>query len=307
MTQVVQELVAITLRMDQVRPDPDQPRKVFRFRPLRELFRSIKEGGLKDPIHVKSDGGEGYLIVDGERRWRCMRALHAQEIRCYLMPSDTDTLIYGLVTLLVREGLSPMEAAWAYRQLIDKGMTQSAIGRKLGKTQTQISASLALLRLPESLQNDVARGRMVVATASVLVRRCSDAEDMGATWEAFRKSKDFSPGKLTAASLTNFIEERKRLARLKKTTGLDPSLVVAVETAANVLPAAQRLLGALERFVGGNSEQDQRQFREAWDGLGIRARGDILSALREINAQTRRLTERLQVAERTAQRNGGGQ
>lgn len=299
------EQVAVMLRMDRVTPDPDQPRKVFRFRPLRELYRSIKANGLKDPIHVKPGTNGVHLIVDGERRWRCMRALRAGDIRAFLMPSDTDTLVYGLITLLNREGLSVMEAAWAYKRLIDAGMSQTDVARKVGKHQPEVSSTLALLNLPADLQQTVAYGRLAASSALLLVRRCRDAAHMRATWEEFRRKKAYSPGKLTVVALKNFLDDRDRLARLQSSEGLDPLFVVRQETAANVLPAAQRLLGVLERLVGDDSEEGRRQFLAAWDSLGPRTKGELLKALRAVNSQTRLLTERLQNAKRPAAQSGG--
>ncbi|MEK7102287.1 MAG: ParB/RepB/Spo0J family partition protein, partial [Patescibacteria group bacterium] len=106
----------VQLLLAEVRPDSEQPRKYFDPDELEELLLSIKENGLRNPIHVKpdTDTGEGYLIVAGERRFRCVTALGETTIRAFVMPANTDALVFGLVDNLNRANLNSMEEAWGY-------------------------------------------------------------------------------------------------------------------------------------------------------------------------------------------------
>jgi len=135
-------------------------RKHFDEASLKELARSIKMEGLIQPITVRPVG-QAYELVVGERRLKAAQILGWETIDARVVDlSDEDAAIKGLIENLQRQDLSPIEEARGYKQVIDPPykMTQEAIGQRVGKSQTAIARSLALLELPEEIQQLMPRG-----------------------------------------------------------------------------------------------------------------------------------------------------
>ena len=138
------------LRIDKIYPNPTQPRKHFDQGKLEELAQSIKESGLMEPlIVVKRGAGDQYMIIAGERRWRACHLAGLIEVPVRIMEADDRTVAeLSLLENLQREDLSIIEEAMAYQGLIDMGMTQEEIARKMGIKQTwRIQERLNLLKL----------------------------------------------------------------------------------------------------------------------------------------------------------------
>lgn len=135
-------------------------RKHFDETSLKELARSIKLEGLIQPITVRPIG-QAYELIAGERRLKAAQILGWETIDARVLNlSDEDAAIKGLIENLQRQDLSPVEEARGYKQLIDPPykMTQEAVGQRVGKSQTAIARSLALLELPEDIQELMPRG-----------------------------------------------------------------------------------------------------------------------------------------------------
>lgn len=281
-------VVIIPLR--EIHPDPEQPRKFFDPEALEELRRSIEVNGLRNPIHVKPDSATGgFLIVAGERRWRCMRELGAAGIRAFVMPADTDALVFGLVDNLNRENLNPMEEAWGYAKLIERGLTQADVARRMGRSQGHVSNILLLTQLPEEVQEAVAEKKFPTAGGMLLVRQCRGQEDMSAAFQEFRERQHRTVARMTAGALMNFLKTRNRRRQFAE-KGTDAAVVVQLELQENITPAAARLAGILDELVGDDTEEGRRRFHTVWKSLGPRGSGDLLTLLRAINDSTKKLT-----------------
>jgi len=135
------------IALEKIKPNPDQPRKVFDKKSLIALSESIKEYGLLQPILVKLLKDGNYQIVVGERRYRAHFILGRKTIECSIYEGKEE-FILSIVENVQREDLSPIEEADAYKKLLDAGVTQTEFGKKIGKSQSLIAQKLALLKLP---------------------------------------------------------------------------------------------------------------------------------------------------------------
>ena len=167
----------VTLRLDQVVPNPRQPRTDFDEVALQELAASIRAVGLLQPIVVRPTPGDGrqgferYEIVAGERRHRAARLAGLDEIPAVVRhTADADLLTEALVENVHRADLNPLEEAIAYHQLLDYfGLTHEALAARLGKSRSAISNALSLLNLPAPVQERVVTGTLSAGHARTLL------------------------------------------------------------------------------------------------------------------------------------------
>lgn len=139
--------------IDLVEPNPDQPRTNFKKEDLEELANSIKKNGLLQPILVRKKG-ERYQIIAGERRWQACKNLGMKKVPVHVREvSDDETIILALVENIQRSDLNPIEEAYGYRRMMERGkMTQSEVAQAVSKGRSTIANALRLLELPEEAQ-----------------------------------------------------------------------------------------------------------------------------------------------------------
>lgn len=164
-------------------PNSRQPRTEFREEELSELIVSIREIGVLQPIVVRPlagavDGGPQYELIMGERRLRASKHLGLATIPAVIKSTaDEDMLRDALLENLHRANLNPLEEASAYQQLLaDFGITQEQLAERIGRSRPQITNTLRLLRLPESIQRRVAAGVLTAGHARALL---SLPDDLG--------------------------------------------------------------------------------------------------------------------------------
>ncbi len=164
------------LPVEEIRPNPRQPRQVFDADALAELVASIREVGLLQPIVVRpvDDGplqGRTYELVLGERRWRAARDAGLTAIPAIVRDTaDEQMLRDALLENLHRSQLNPLEEAAAYQQLLDDfGCTHEELAGRIGRSRPQITNTLRLLRLTPSVQRTVAAGVLSAGHARALV------------------------------------------------------------------------------------------------------------------------------------------
>lgn len=138
--------------IDQIEPNPEQPRTRFTERTLDELAQSITANGIVQPIVVRRRGGN-YQIVAGERRWRAAQRAGLRNIPVVVREvSDEKLLELALVENIQRQELNAVEEARAYRKLIDTiGLTQELVAERVGKERSLIATTLRLLKLPDDI------------------------------------------------------------------------------------------------------------------------------------------------------------
>lgn len=160
----------LQVRVDEIEPNPQQPRSRFDEQALEELSASIREVGVLQPVIVTSSD-EGYVLIAGERRWRAAQRAGLQTIPAVIREaSGDDTLVEALVENLQRQDLTPLEEAHAYRQLLENyGMTQEQVADRVGKSRPAVSNTLRLLQLPGPVQTMVDSGSLSAGHARALL------------------------------------------------------------------------------------------------------------------------------------------
>jgi len=162
------------LRVDDIQPNPEQPRRSFCEKEMAELAQSIETLGLLQPILVKPVGESApgkYSIIAGERRWRASQKAGLKSVPVVVRNfTALETAIASLVENLQREDLNPMEEAAGISMLKEEfDMSQDELARKLGKSRSAIANSLRLLALSASIQNDVVDGKLTAGHARALL------------------------------------------------------------------------------------------------------------------------------------------
>jgi ParB family chromosome partitioning protein len=140
-----------TLAVDEIRPNPDQPRRRFDEEGLAALAESLKERGVLQPVLVRPVDGGGFELVAGERRWRAARLAGLGSIPALVRPGDdAASLEVALIENMAREDLNPVEAARACAALVEElGLTREEIGRRVGRSRVAVSNLMRLLDLPD--------------------------------------------------------------------------------------------------------------------------------------------------------------
>jgi len=159
------------LSIDQIEPNPYQPRRTFNEASIEELARSVREHGIVQPLVVMRDG-DRYKLIAGERRFRAAQkaGLTAVPVVVKDAVTSTDALQLALVENIQREDLNPMEEANAYHQLHDEfGMTQEEIARRVGKERSTVANFLRLLKLPEAVKKLLGLGQLSMGHARALL------------------------------------------------------------------------------------------------------------------------------------------
>lgn len=157
------------IKLNELRSNPYQPRKIFDETALKELAESIKEHGVFQPIIVKKSI-KGYEIIAGERRVKASVLAGKEEIPAIIRDfNDTQMMEIALLENLQREDLTAIEEAKAYKKLQETlSLTQEELSKRLGKSRSHITNILGLLNLPESIQQDISEKKITMGHARVL-------------------------------------------------------------------------------------------------------------------------------------------
>lgn len=158
------------LRISDVEPRKNQPRKIFEESALSELAASIAEHGIIQPIVVRDMHTGFYSIVAGERRWRAAKMAGLSEIPVVVLDvDDAKASELAIIENIQREDLSPLETAQAYRDLMEEhGLTQEQVAEKVGKSRPAIANTLGLLTLPNEVIEALAAGHITEGHARAL-------------------------------------------------------------------------------------------------------------------------------------------
>ncbi len=159
----------LDIKIDMIKPNPDQPRINFEYSSLKELANSIKEHGVLQPVIVKPSNN-GYILVAGERRVRASKIAGRMTVPAIVRDYNAIYLTeLAIMENLHREDLKPIEEAVAYEKAIKNlGLTQSELAKKIGKSRSYITNMIGLLNLPISVIEDVNNGKISMGHARVL-------------------------------------------------------------------------------------------------------------------------------------------
>lgn len=151
-----------SIRISEIEPKPDQPRKNFNSESLSQLADSIAANGVIQPILVRETGGGYYQIIAGERRWRASKMAGLTEIPAIIMEADAlKAAQMALIENIQREDLNPYEEAEAYQMLLrEYGLTQEDISIRIGKSRSAIANALRLLELQDDIIEMIRAGEL---------------------------------------------------------------------------------------------------------------------------------------------------
>lgn len=159
------------IKIQDIDPNIDQPRKDFDEESIEELVKSIKEHGILQPILLKPNSNGRYTIIAGERRWRAARLAGLDRIPAIIRDiDDSEMLILALVENLQREDLDPIEEAEGIKRLMEEcNLTQEQLAQKLGKSRPAIANALRLLSLSDKIQSYLKENKITTGHARALL------------------------------------------------------------------------------------------------------------------------------------------
>ena len=199
-----------TLRLSELEPNRDQPRKIFSEEAIAALADSIQRYGMLQPILVRPYG-LNYQIVAGERRWRAARMLGLDEVPVIIREiSDEETMEIALIENLQRENLNPLEEAEGYEQLMERfEMTQEDVAKCVGKSRSAVANSLRLLKLPREIRELVQGAALSAGHARALLAIRDPALQMDT-------AKRAADGKLTVRDIEKIAAAEVQAAQPEK-------------------------------------------------------------------------------------------
>jgi ParB family chromosome partitioning protein len=222
------------LPLDQVKPNPLQPRSAFDPGRLEELADSIREHGVVQAVIVSPAPRGGYYLVAGERRCRAAKMAGLTKVPALVRELDERAMLeIALIENLQREDLNPIEEASSYRRLMDEfALTQEELGRRLGKSRPAIANAVRLLSLPQSVQKAIIEKKLNVGQARPLLA----IEDRSRQEEMARQIIE---GKLTAREAEKLTGKGAKTGQKRRREVPEPAD-----------PLTKELQGRLQRQLG---------------------------------------------------------
>jgi len=245
--------VVTALPIDQIEPNPAQPRRHFDPVTLAELAASIRKHGLLQPVIVCRGAGGRYLLMAGERRYRAARLAGLQVLPALVR--DDDPIEVAMIENLQREDLSPLEEAEGLGSLIDQyGYTHEALAELIGKSRPYVSNTLALRRLPEAIKSEYHAAPQVSREILISVARAESPERQEMLWKLAKLRKlsvqRFRSAQAGEAEARGEVAEVGRLVRRlnRKLKALE-SAEVPGEERASLIRFLQRAQGQIARVL----------------------------------------------------------
>jgi ParB family chromosome partitioning protein len=235
------------VKIDEIIPNPLQPRLKFDSGSIEELARSIKETGVIQPLLVSPEG-DRYKIIVGERRWRAAQKAGLKRIPVLIrsIPKEQELEI-SLIENLHREDLNPLEIARVYQRMIkEMNFTQEEIAERVGKDRTSVTNYLRLLQLPGTVQDYVSEGKISMGHARALVSLESPEAQVSLAEEIVRRN-------LTVRNVEKRISGRRPESRRGKPASFDADLQAVEEELVKLLGtkvsiSGNRRKGAIKIF-----------------------------------------------------------
>lgn len=235
------------LPIQDIAPNPDQPRRHFTAKSLQELAASIREHGVLQPVIVAL-GNEGkWVLIAGERRWRAAHIAGLERIPVIVVePTPRDrSLELALIENLQREDLNPMEAAAAFERLVSEfRLTHEEVARRTGKDRATITNFVRLLRLPLEIQKMVSDGKLTMGHARALLSLPTAAEQL-------RIANEIVSLELTVRATENLVAVALAGGPLelspRRPKPVDPNIRAAIAELERVLGTRVRLSGSAKK------------------------------------------------------------
>ena len=170
--QVVEETTGVMrIPVENIEPNPKQPRRDFDEQALEELAQSIKLHDIIQPVTVAKIHGNKYRLISGERRWRASKLAGIKDIPAYVrQANDQELLELALLENLQREDLNAMEIALSYKRMMEElSHTQEQVAERMGKDRSTVTNYIRLLKLPPDIQVAVRNGEISMGHARALI------------------------------------------------------------------------------------------------------------------------------------------
>jgi ParB family chromosome partitioning protein len=245
------------IKITDIDPNPEQPRKQFDDGKIQELAESIKVHGIVQPIIVKRAGSR-YMIIAGERRWRAARAAGKAFVPAIVMNLNEEQVIeIGLIENLQREDLNPIEEAQGIKALVDKlNLTQEEAAERLGRSRSAVTNALRLLNLSGQIQRYLSDNRLTAGHARALL----SVEDEKLREEVAKKiiEKELNV-RDTEKLIKNINAENKKVKKVKE----KPSYIAEIEagleeslgTKVQIIPGAKKGVIEIEYYSNEDLER----------------------------------------------------
>ncbi|NLY17995.1 MAG: ParB/RepB/Spo0J family partition protein [Clostridiaceae bacterium] len=227
---ILKETSAVSeIKINEIEPNRDQPRKQFDQEKLENLADSIRQHGVVQPIIVKKNES-GYSIIAGERRWRAAKIAGLKTIPAIVKDLTTREIMeIALIENLQREDLNPLEEAEAYKKLIDEhGLTQEAISKIVGKSRAAIANSIRLLSLSETVKEMLVNELLSPGHARTLIT-IEDEEKQN------RLAKTIVEKNLNVRETEKLIKNQAAQKKKKKTPEKDANIIDIEEKLKSIL------------------------------------------------------------------------
>ena len=233
----------VDVDVEDLRPNPLQPRQNFDTEAIDELARSIKETGILQPLVVVPEGNQ-YKIVVGERRWRAAQKIGLTKIPAIVRQlSEKEQIEASLVENLQRKDLNPIEVAHAYQKLIQElKYTQEDVAEKVGKDRTSVANSIRLLKLPPEIQKMVAEEKISMGHARALITLENPDQQIFISRLIVEKN-------LSVREVEKMMTEKRRKSFSRPKTELDPDLQAIQDELVKTMGTKVTITGNPEKGV----------------------------------------------------------
>lgn len=231
------------LDIDQLKPNPLQPRLKFSQESIGELALSIKESGVLQPIVVAPEENY-YRIIVGERRWRAAQKVGLKKIPVLIrtIPKEKQ-LESSLIENLQREDLNPLEIALAYQKMIREWhYTQHEVAQKVGKDRSSVTNYLRLLKLPKEIQDHLAAGKISMGHARALISLENSELQISLCRRIVQEN-------LPVRHVEKMIYKLKQKPSSQKSVKIDPDLMVLQEEFLKILGTKVSISGTQNKGV----------------------------------------------------------
>ncbi|MFD1675992.1 nucleoid occlusion protein [Alicyclobacillus fodiniaquatilis] len=226
-----QNTQVVDIPVDQIVSNPYQPRTVFNQEAIEELAKTIHTHGVIQPIVVRKKD-KSYELIAGERRWRAVCHLGWTTIPAIVRDmNDAQTASAALIENLQREGLTPIEEAVAYQQLLElHGLTQESLAQRLGKGQSTIANKIRLLNLPESVQQSLLTKAITERHARALLAIPSEEMQIELLEECIEKGWNVKQMEERVKAKISGLEQAQQKQAKPRRKGLSKDVRLAVNT-----------------------------------------------------------------------------
>ena len=249
--------------VDQIHPNPRQPRRRFEGEAVSGLAESIKAQGLIQPVVLRPRLEGGYELIAGERRWRAAREAGVATVSAVVREADDrDSLLLALVENVAREDLSPIEEARAYAVLIDEfSLSLGEVADRVGKSKPTVSNRIRLLELPEDVLAMIGRHELTEGHARAVLSVPGNDERRKLAKRIVREGLSVRAAERAARW------SGARTTKERRVTTIDPELATRIKAAFKLVTGFEAKVGAAGLHVPIDGEVQLEELAEALERL----------------------------------------